>query len=173
MEGEVVSGGGDGVAQNYSLRESVGQLRLVQQQNALLAPFLSSRNVTTTRWNIRLTPAMPLALDVRTGVGKANLDLTNMQLTRLDLKTGLGQTFVTFPAYTAATAKIQAGLGEVTLTLPPELAARITVTSGFANVHIPARFARQEKVYTTPGFTTASPYLDLVVEAGLGSVVVN
>jgi hypothetical protein len=172
MEGTVVSGGGDGVTQSYAVHEGVGQLQLVQQQNALLAPFLADRNVATTLWDIRLTSGLPLALDIRTGVGKANLDLSTLHLSRLDLKTGLGQTFVTFPSGMAGVAKIQAGLGDVTLTLPPDLPARITVTSGFANVHIPARFARQEKVYTTAGFATTNPYVDLEVEAGLGSVTV-
>jgi hypothetical protein len=172
MEGEVVSGGGDGVAQSYALQDGVGRLQLVQRQNALLAPFLTNRNFATTRWDIRLTPALPLALDIHTGVGKANLDLSALRLSRLDLKTGLGQTFVSFPSGMAAVAKIQTGLGDVTLTLPPDLPARITVTSGFANVQIPARFARAEKVYTTAGFATIGPYLDLEVDAGLGSVTV-
>jgi hypothetical protein len=172
MEGDVVSGGGDGVTQSYGLQGSTGQLQLVQWQNALLTPFLYNRMVAPTHWAIRLSPDLPLTLDIHTGVGKANLDLSALHLGRLDLKTGLGQTFVTFPAGQATVAKIQAGLGDVTLTLPPDVPARITVTSGFANVHIPARFARAEKVYTTAGFTTTGPYLDLEVEAGLGSVTV-
>ncbi len=173
MEGEVVSGGGDTVAQSYSLQGSAGQLQLVQQQNALLAPFLADRNLDTSRWSIRLTTAIPLALDIHTGVGKANLDLSALRLSRLDLNTGLGQTFVTFPSGNAIVAKIQAGLGDLVLNLPQDVPARLTVTSGLANVHIPARFARADKVYTTPGFTTTGPYLDLEVEAGLGSVTVN
>jgi len=140
----------------------------------LLAPFLVNRNMGTTRWTIRLTQSLPLTLEVHTGVGKANLDLSTLRLSRLDLTTGLGQTFVAFPSGNATVAKIQAGLGDLVLTLPPDLPARITVASGFANVHIPARFAREEKVYTTAGFTTtAGPYLDLEINAGLGSVTVN
>jgi len=173
MEGEVVTGGADSVSQAYSLQGSAGRLQLVQQQNALLAPFLAGRNAGTTRWTIRLSQSLPLELDIRTGVGKASLNLSALRLSRLDLRTGLGQTFVTFPPDTATVAKIQAGLGDVTLTLPPDLPARITVTSGFANVHIPARFARQEKVYTTAGFAMTGPYLDLEVGAGLGTVTVN
>lgn len=173
MEGQVVSGGGDSASQNYSLQGSAGRLELAQRQNALLAPFLAGRNAGTTRWTIHLSQSLPLELDIHTGVGKANLDLSALRLSRLDLRTGLGQTFVSFPAGYATVAKIQAGLGDVTLTLPPDLPARITVTSGFANVHIPARFARQDKVYTTTGFVTTGAYLDLEVEAGLGTVTVN
>ncbi len=173
MEGTVVSGGADGVSQSYSLQGGVGRLALSQRQNALLAPFLAGQSAGTTRWTIRLSQSLPLEVDIRTGVGKANLDLSALRLSRLDLRTGLGQTFVSFPAGGATVAKIQAGLGDVTLTLPPDLPARITVTSGFANVHMPARFARQDKVYTTAGFAATGAYLDLEVEAGLGTVTVN
>ena len=81
---------------------------------------------------------------------------------------------MTFPsARGIVEARIQAGLGDVNLTLPADLPARITVTSGLANVHIPARFARADKVYTTPGFVPAEPHLELKVDAGLGNVTVN
>ncbi len=173
LEGQVVLGAGDAVWQNYTLHDGEGQLELAQQRNALLAPFLARRAADAARWNIQLTPRLPLALNIHTGAGRANLDLSALNLSTLDLKTGLGETQVAFPAAGARLATLQSGLGEVTLTLPADLPARLTVTSGLANVHIPARFARQGKVYTTAGFVAAGRYLDLELNASLGAVTVK
>ena len=173
MEGTVVNGAGDRVVQSYALLGGVGKLELAQARNALLAPFLANRSDEPARWSIRLSGDYPLALDVRTGVGQANLDLASLRLNRLDLTTGVGQTRVTFPAGRGITARLRAGLGEVQLTLPPEVPARIRVTSGLTKVLIPARFAQAGNVFTTPGFSPAGVYLDLEIEAGLGSITVK
>lgn len=173
MEGQVVHSGGDDVWQTYAVRDGVGRLELAQRRNALLAPFLTQRDAATAHWDIQLTPALPLALDIQTGVGTARLDLSGLNLTEVNLKTGLGQTEVIFSAGGPLRAKIQAGLGDVTLILPSDLPARLMVTSGLASVHIPARFAQAGKAYTTAGFAPTGPYLDLELTAALGSVTVK
>ena len=171
MEGEVRDGPGTSTQKSYFIQDGVGRLMLAQKQSPLFAPFAASN--ASTRWAIRLYPDKPLALEVNTGVGTANLDLSGLSLTTFDLNTGVGQTRVSFPAGGSVQAKVTSGIGEVILTIPPDLPARITVQSGISRVHLPARFSRAGDVYTSPGFSTDGPHLDLELTAGIGSVTVQ
>ena len=172
MAGETRRGPGESVQQAYYLTEGAGQLTLSQQQAVLFAPFLASRGASS-RWDLKFTSSLPLALEISTGVGTANLDLSGLYLTRLDLKTGVGQTQVSFPASGPLSATVKSGMGDVTLTIPPDVPTRITVESGLAGVNIPARFGREGNVYTTFGFSAAGHYLDLKLQAGVGTVTVK
>ena len=172
MEGSVQNGPGETVEQNYTVKDSAGQLTLSQQRSRLFAPFLSGRD-TNTRWDIRLASSVPLALDVDTGVGAAALDLSGLSLASLKLDTGVGQTSVTFPASGAMTAALDTGVGDVTLIIPADLPTRLTIDSGLTGLHIPARFSRAGNVYTTAGFSTTGHYLDLEMSTGIGSVTVK
>ena len=154
------------------MAENMGQLTLVQQHSAVLGPFLSGQ-ITPTQWLLRLSPKFPLILDVDTGVGSATLDLSGLPLTNLTLDTGVGQTTVIFPASGAMLADINTGVGEVILTIPEGLPARITVNSGLTSLNIPARFAQSDDVYTSANFSTTGDYLDLKLDAGVGSVTIQ
>jgi len=172
MEGQAQNGPGETVQQSYTVKEAEGRLTLSQKRAPLFMPFLAATH-PDTRWNIRFSPALPLTLEIKTGAGEADLDLSGLNLTAFDLSAGVGQTRVVFPASSALRAIVQSGIGEVTLTIPPDLPARITVKSGLSSVRIPPRFSRDGDVYTTAGFSTTGPHLDLELTAGIGNVNVN
>jgi hypothetical protein len=171
FEGLAQNGPGETVRQGYAVDEGVGQLTLDQSTHPLLAPFAAARRASAV-WDLRLTPALPIALDVRTGAGRITLDLSGLDLETLTLRAGVGQSAVTFPLG-AATARLTTGVGETTLTVPAGLAARITVQSGLANVSVPPRFSRADDVYTTPDYDPAGEFLELEVRAGLGRVTIK
>lgn len=50
------------------------------------------------RWEIGLSPNIPLALDISGGVGNANINLSSLQLTDLNLNGGVGAVSLTLPA---------------------------------------------------------------------------
>lgn len=172
MEGEIQNGPGETLKQDYAVAESVGRLTLVQHSTAVLIPFLRGQT-TPTVWSFRLSPRFPLTLDVDTGVGLANLDLSALPLTNLTLDTGVGQTQVSFPDSGVMRADLSTGVGEVILTIPEGLPARITVNSGLTSLNIPGRFAQSGEVYTTANFSTLGDYLELTLDAGVGSVTIR
>lgn len=172
MEGEAQNGPGETLTQAYAVAENVGQLTLTQQHSAVLGPFLSGQ-ITPTQWLIRLSPKFPLELDIDTGVGSARLDLTGLSLTELTLDTGVGQTSVIFPDHGAMQADLSTGVGEVILTIPENLPTRITVNSGLTSLNIPARFAQAGDIYTTTNFSTTGDYLEVRLDAGVGSVTIQ
>jgi hypothetical protein len=172
MEADLINLPGTSVVPSYVVTDSIGYLRLTQRRDTLFLPFLTARQ-PDSQWDIRLSPNLPIALDVRTGVGQSTLDLSGLTLTGLTLSTGVGNTEVTFPGQGALTAKVEAGIGEVILDIPANLPTRITVESGLTSVHLPARFRQSENVYVTPDFATSGDYLDLEVEAGIGAVTIR
>jgi len=172
MEGEVQNGPGETLKQDYAVAANVGQLTLTQQHSAVLVPFLSGQ-AAPTQWTVRLSPKFPLTLDVDTGVGSARLDLSELALSNLTLDTGVGQTTVIFPGSGVMHADLNTGVGEVTLSLPEGLPARITVKSGLTSLNIPARFAQSGEVYTTANFSTTGDYLEVLLNAGVGSVTIQ
>lgn len=171
MEGMVRNGPGESIRQSYSVSQQTGQLALVQDTNVLLAPFTAGAG--RARWDIHLAQHIPLTLSVNTSTGTAGLDLTGLALTTFDLNTGIGQTWVIFPMGVPAQAHVRTGLGATSLSLPGDIPVRLTVKSGLANVQLPARLAGSGDTYTSPGFTTAAPFLDLELSASLGSVTVK
>jgi len=171
MEGEARNGPGESITQDYRVSGGLGRLALRQESSPLLLPFLAARGATAL-WIVRLTPELPLNLEVSTGAGATTLDLSALDLQRLDLSAGVGQTMVAFPDR-AAEAEVTTGVGGTVLRLPADLAARITVRSGLANVAIPSRFSQDDNVYTSPGFDPASAFLDLDVNAGIGQVTIE
>ena len=173
LEGSAHDGPGESARQDYAVSAGEGRLRLQQQPDALLAPFLTGR-ADLAQWEVRLTGGLPVALTVNSGAGAARLDLTGLQLTRLDLTSGLGQTEVIFAPGQTLPAALHTGLGPTTLTLPASAAARLTIRSGQVQVHLPATLAPAgDNAYTTAGFDPAQPYLDIELNAGLGSVTVQ
>jgi len=172
LEGSAQDGPGETVQQDYTVNGGEGRLLLEQHPDPLLAPFLT-RRTDTAQWEVRLAQHLPVALEVDSSAGALSLDLTNLQLTQLDLNSGLGQTVVTFPAGQAAEVHLRTGLGPVTLNLPAGVPVRLLVRSGLAHVSLPPGLTRADDSYTTPGFDTSKPFVDIELEAGMGSVTIK
>lgn len=118
------------------------------------------------RWDVGLSPDVPLDLRVQGGAGKATLDLGAAQLTGLWVQGGVGEMAITLPAsddhYAARVnggvgefnvrildgadldLDVGAGVGEVTIDLPLDAEARITARMGLGELNVPKRFAKIE-----------------------------
>ena len=70
----------------YTIRSAGGSLSI---------PFWNWRG--QGHWDLQLTSAAPLNLEVSTGVGEATLDLEQLQLSGLQIHSGVGATEVTLP----------------------------------------------------------------------------
>ncbi len=120
-------------------------------------------------WELTLTGAVPLSLDVDTGVGEATLDLADLRLERLEVSTGVGAATVTLPRGGYA-ADIDTGVGAATIRIPEGVEARIAVSRGVGAISAPSDFARDGDVYVSPGYAAASERLDLSIDSGVGAV---
>lgn len=113
-------------------------------------------------WDIKLSPDIPLNLDVNAGVGKSELDLSQLQISNLNFDGGTGETQVTLPASdipynadfdegvgsttivvpdnTSISMDIEAGVGSVKVKLQGNPAVRVRGESGLGSIHVPKYF---------------------------------
>lgn len=126
-------------------------------------------------WRFVLNAQVPLALNIGTGAGRANLDLTDLLVSDLVLKTGASETNLHLPARAGLTrVKVDAGAASLSLHVPDGVAARIQVRSGLSSIRVDqARFPKQNGVFLSPGFDEAANKVDIDVEAGVGLIAID
>lgn len=166
--GSIRTGRGERVEQSFRVEDGTAFLHLMSERagpNFLLM-------TRSGAWNLTLTDAVPLTLDVGTGVGEAVLDLSTSRLERLALDTGVGAATVTLPGTGRYAVAVSSGVGAVTVRIPDGLAARVAVSRGVGAISVPSSFARDGDVYTSPGFDTASERVELRVTGGVGAITV-
>ena len=122
------------------------------------------------KWDLKLTKEIPVALEVDTGVGQSDLDLSGMQITSLDVDTGVGQTTVTLPAKGNLKVDMDGGVGEVIIRIPETLAARIHAKSGIGSVHVSGPYQKKDRDWVSDNYETAADRVDLDVSGGIGSI---
>ena len=120
---------------------------------------LFGKNKKEVKWDIRLTQKLPIALRIKGGVGKSDLDLTGLNLRKLklnsgvgemkaifpvqdetldvDLKAGVGKTHLVIPSGIATDISIKGGVGEVIVDIAPDVALRVEASTGMGETSVP------------------------------------
>jgi hypothetical protein len=89
----------------------------LSQEELDLGPFFNI-DARDLQWDIGLTPTIPLALDLKGGVGEAVLDLQDLTLSSFEMEVGVGDMEIVLPALPDDTlTRIEGGVGRVELHL--------------------------------------------------------
>lgn len=156
-----------------------------------------------TRWDISLSPEVPLDLTLEGGSGSTNADLGKLQLDRLavdvasgsfvvalpesnsayeaDFEGGSGSLRATLPGDSDLTVRVIGHSGSITLQLPANAEYRVEVQgSGSGSMNLPRGLNQvqqgdgDEGIWETPGYAGASHRLLIrIVDIGSGSVTVR
>jgi hypothetical protein len=126
-------------------------------------------------WDFSLAPNIPLELKLETGANDAYADLTSLLVERLSLKSGASSTHILLPANAGQTwVNIETGVTSVHLTIPPQVAGRIHYSGGLSSIQIDSgRFPKSGNSYQSPDFDTASNKVDIKIDTGIGSVIID
>jgi len=130
-------------------------------------------------WSVLLSKDIEWQFDIRTGVSKADLDLSNLKVSQLDLEGGVGDITVRFgDKLNKVNADINAGISKLRLSIPGTVGVRLKVDKGisssdFRNIDLRKTGTREENVFETPGFEGAAKKLILDVNVGVSSFVVE
>jgi hypothetical protein len=145
------------------------------------------------RWEIGLTPAVPLDLSINASTGSSTLDLSGLNLTsfKLDASTGscnltlpasaaayegsiessTGSMNISLPAGTNLTLHIDGSTGSLNFSLPANAALRVEVrNSGTGSVNLPSNLAKlsgeekKEGVWESAGFAQANARITLIFD---------
>ncbi len=125
------------------------------------------------RWDVALSPSIPMVLTIDSGVGETLLDLQELEVVELSVDVGLGTMRLTLPAQGELEGDLNAGIGSVEILVPQGVALRMRVDGGLSNVIVPAGYVRDGDVYTSPGYASAENRVQLRVEGGIGQIRVQ
>lgn len=149
-------------------------------------------------WEIGLSPEVPLALNINSGVGENTLDLSQLAITRLDINSGVGTTNLRLPApeerYNAAInggagninvtitenaaldLNISGGVGNVVIDVPDGAAVRVDSSSGLGNVEIGADFRQvggDDEIWETASYAESDRRITIEFDGGVGNLTVQ
>jgi hypothetical protein len=106
------------------------------------------------RWQIGLSPDVPLVLDIHGGLGTADLDLRPLQVTDLRLHGGAGEITATLPAGVSAyRAYVSGGVGEVNLTVPGQTSVQLEIQGGVGEITLETDRATGVRLNASGGIT--------------------
>ncbi len=163
---------GTRVQQSYETEDGVALYSLHMSGTTRPTDWMRRRG-GAPRWNLQLTPDVPLDLTVNTGVGQSHLDLRGLNLSNLTVDSGVGETRVTLPGAGQITATIEGGIGELNIEIPEGAAARISSDTGLGQTNVDAAFTRVDDVYITGNYDDSLDRIDLTISAGIGQVNVR
>ena len=130
---------------------------------------------STLDWNVSISSAMRLVLDVETGASDTRLDLADLKLDELYLKSGANATAITLPDNAGFTrTRIESGAASVEIRIPEGVAASIRSRAGLSSVMVDSnRFPRQGEVFQSADYQEASNKVELDIQIGVGSVAIR
>jgi hypothetical protein len=173
IEGTLDLGRGDRLNRAFSTRGDTQVVSLAARRTGpdIVLPW--NKGLVNSHWNIGLTPTVPLALKVSTGVGESTLNLEGLKVTDLSLNVGVGRATIHLPASGIVKASINGGVGQLGITVPRGMGARIVVSSGIGPVRVLGDFQHDGDVHTSSGYAGASNRTDLQIEGGIGQITVE
>ncbi len=151
----------------YNVSGSQGELVVDQQgrQDALAGP-----NVVN-EWDIRLSEGVPMDVEIHTGAGESNLDLSALDVSTLRVEIGAGKTDLDLSGNWDhdVNADITGGVGKLTVTLPAEIGVRVNAETGLGNVTT-SGLTQQGGGYVNSAYGSGTYTLNLDVTAGVGAI---
>jgi hypothetical protein len=144
-----------------------GERVTIEQRHSTGIGLGSSRNT----WDLTLTDAIPLELDMSFGAGEAAVDLRGVQSKRLTVHMGAGEVKLDLSGdrTIGLEGTLKGGVGSGTITLPSQVGVRVRVEGGIGSVRAPG-FAKNDHEYTNDAYGKTAVAVELSIHAGIGSI---
>lgn len=122
-------------------------------------------------WDLRLSDAVPINLEVNTGAGEAELDLRGLDLRGLEVEIGAGKTNVDLSSTLNhdLSVTITGGVGELSVTLPTGMGVQVSADTGIGGL-TSGGLMRDGDKYVNDAFGEAAHTLYLDISAGVGAI---
>jgi hypothetical protein len=130
-------------------------------------------NIGTTRntWDLRLSRAVPLDLDIDLGAGRNELDLRGLRLEALAIDMGVGEVHLDLqgPHERSFDVRIDGGIGSAKVRLPSEVGVRVRVDGGLGSVDARG-LTKRNGAYVNEAYGRSPVTIEVDVDAGIGSL---
>jgi hypothetical protein len=128
------------------------------------------------RWDVKLSPNVPIDLALDGGSGSCDYDLADLQISGLAIDVGSGSVDLALPADSSFEARIDGGSGSLDIDLPRNVGARVAVESGSGSFHggerlrLVAGERNGDGVWETDNYDGADYRIELSIDQGSGSI---
>jgi hypothetical protein len=177
--------GSDGLVEGTVPRAGYGQVHAdstmsgatavvdVTASGVFVVPAVGPQDET---WRFGLSTKVPLDLEVSSGIGLVDADLTGLTVSGLDVDTGIGQSVITLPSAGSFSGRVSGGIGQTVIIIPKGASVHVLMTTGLGGIETPEGsrpFDLGDNEYTSPGFEMAQNRIELVIEQAIGSIVLR
>jgi len=131
------------------------------------------------RWDVGLSPNVPLDLTLDAGSGPCDFDLASLQVSGLVLDAGSGPIDLVLPSGSTFEAEIEGGSGPLTIVLPRSVGARVVLDSGSGPFSPDSRFElvrgkrSGDSTWETDNYRTAEHTITLEIDQGSGPISIR
>lgn len=162
----------------------VGNTAIINLDSRVEGFFFGTSNTNPNRtvWEVALHPEVLWSLELDASSAQAEYDLSRLQVERLFIDASSGSINLLLPAEGRLDGEIDGGSGSLSISLPPEMEARIRLEDGSGSFTPSKRFRPGERtpsddddlsVWVTANFQNTDNYVDLYIDQGSGSIVVE
>jgi len=171
LRGEVQPFSGEEIGKTVDITGTRATVDL-RTEGIIVAPFFGGWS-NQPSWDLALHPEVATDLIVDFGVGKAELDLQDLQISEIHVEQGLGQMILLLPSADNMDINLDGGIGEIRVVIPKDVGVRLRASVGIGNVLVPSDFTRDGDFYLSPGYAAAENQIEMVIDLGIGSVQVR
>lgn len=158
---------------DYSTATSAGRASVqLGMSGSIVTPDLFGFNQDML-WDVAISDDVPVDLLVDMGVGRAELDLTDLQSENVTVDFGIGEIILRLPEEGWVVVDVDSGIGETTIMIPASMAARIEIDGGISGHTIPVKYEHDNGIYTSPDYAGADNRIDMVINQGIGQISIR
>jgi hypothetical protein len=123
------------------------------------------------RWDLSLSNAVPVDLDINLGAGQSDLDLRGLKLRRVEIDMGVGEMTLDLqgPHQESFDVKIDGGVGSGKIILPAEVGVRVHVDGGLGSINAHG-LTKQGGAYVNEAYGRSAVTIEVDIDAGIGSL---
>jgi hypothetical protein len=131
------------------------------------------------RWDVKLTPDVPLELSLDVGSGSCSFDLTELEISDLLIDGGSGSMDLSLPPTSSFEIYIDGGSGLMNVVVPPSVGVRVDLDSGSGSFNPGRRFQLvagergDDGVWESENYDTAEHRVHLEIDQGSGSLTID
>jgi hypothetical protein len=166
--------------------EQEKNIRLREKEQHLSINWFDIFEDQNLRWDIGLSPDIPMDIIIDGGVGESDLDLSQLIITKLDLDSGVGDMTITLPATGSSyevnvdvgvgrvelrleddidvTIDIDGGVGDTIIVVPENVGVRLVGEIGVGDIHVPGSYrlikTDEDRIVGESGVWESSNYDD-------------
>jgi hypothetical protein len=171
LQGEVRPFSGEEIGKTVDFSGTRATIDL-RTEGVIVAPFFGGWSDQPS-WDLALHPEVTTDLIVDFGVGKAELDLQDLQINEIHVEQGLGQMILLLPSMDNMDIILEGGIGEIQVVIPEDVGVRLRAGVGIGNVLVPSDYTHDGDFYLSPGYAAAVNQIEMVIDLGIGSVRVR